>query len=372
MSDRKKIFINQQNRDGAGTVLAIEWAKGFKGNGCDVYATVPDTATNLNEWLEELGEDKLFIVHDYQNKNKWDFIKKTLYLIFIDTWRIKRKFRNINFDISFRTLYGHWNSIVEKCVKKEKIVSICHDPVSHSGEKKYYEKAVRKSIMESDDVVVLTKSFIPLVNENYSIPVDKIHFVPHGRMHSYVECQDKKYKLNYSENKFNFVFFGRIEEYKGLHVLAKAAKLLQDKRSDFKIVIAGNGDFSEYEEEYKEINDKKIINRFIPDQEVGCLFDGPNVVAVIPYLDATQSGVIPIAYEYEIPIIASNTGGLREQLDDGRIGLLFEAGNEKDLAMQMEYIMDNKIEFDRQAELIEKFRETLNWDVLARQLLKKL
>ena len=136
MSDRKKIFINQQNRDGAGTVLAIEWAKGFKDNGCDVYATVPDTATNLNEWLEELGEDKLFIVHDYQNKNKWDFIKKTLYLIFIDTWRIKRKFRNINFDISFRTLYGHWNSIVEKCVKKEKIVSICHDPVSHSGEKK--------------------------------------------------------------------------------------------------------------------------------------------------------------------------------------------------------------------------------------------
>ena len=93
---------------------------------------------------------------------------------------------------------------------------------------------------------------------------------------------------------------------------------------------------------------------------------------MIPYLDATQSGVIPIAYEYEIPIIASNTGGLREQLDDGRIGLLFEAGNEKDLAMQMEYIMDNKIEFDRQAELIKKFRETLNWDVLARQLLKKL
>ena len=34
--------------------------------------------------------------------------------------------------------------------------------------------------------------------------------------------------------------------------------------------------------------------------------------------------------------------------------------------------MDNKIEFDRQAELIKKFRETLNWDVLARQLLKKL
>lgn len=367
-----KIFINQQARDGAGTVLAIEWARGFKANGCDVYATVPDTATNLDEWLDEIGSDKLFIIKDYKDKNKWDFVIKTMYLFFVDQWKIRKKFRMIKFDFSFRTLYGHWNSIVERCIKKEKIVSICHDPVSHSGEKGYFAKAVRKSIIDSDDVVVLTKSFVPLVNKNYNIPIEKIHFVPHGRMSSYVKCQDDRYKIDYSKDKYNFVFFGRIEKYKGLHVLAEAGKILQEKRTDFTIVVAGNGDFAEYEKEYSEIKNSKVINRFIPDQEVGCLFSGPNIIAIIPYLDATQSGVIPIAYEYETPIIASNTGGLKEQLDNGKIGLLFEAGNAAELAQKMEYIMDNKDEFNRQAELIRNFRESLNWDVLAKKLLNDL
>ena len=102
------------------------------------------------------------------------------------------------------------------------------------------------------------------------------------------------------------------------------------------------------------------------------LFSGPNIIAIIPYLDATQSGVIPIAYEYETPIIASNTGGLKEQLDNGKIGLLFEAGNAAELAQKMEYIMDNKDEFNRQAELIRTFRESLNWDALAKKLLNDL
>lgn len=368
----KKVFINQQARDGAGTILAIEWARGFKANGYTVYATVPNTATNLNEWLEELETDKLYIVKDYEDKNKIDFIKKTAYLILIDQWKIRKKFGGIKFDFSFRTLYGHWNSIIERCIRKDKIVSICHDPVSHSGEKNYFAKAVRQSIIKSDDVVVLTESFVPLVSQNYNIPMEKIHFIPHGRMENYVKCQDDKYKKEYSKDKFNFVFFGRIEKYKGLHVLAEACKILQNKRKDFSITVAGNGDFTEYKNEFNEIENATIINRFIPDQEVGCLFSGPNIVTIVPYLDATQSGVIPIAYEYETPIIASNTGGLKEQLNDGKIGLLFEPGNALELANKMEYIMDNNNEFYRQAELIRNFRKNLNWNVLAKKLLEEL
>lgn len=63
---------------------------------------------------------------------------------------------------------------------------------------------------------------------------------------------------------------------------------------------------------------------------------------------------------------------MKEQLDNGKIGLLFEAGNAAELAQKMEYIMDNKDEFNRQAELIRNFRESLNWDVLAKKLLNDL
>ncbi|SEW42678.1 glycosyltransferase family 4 protein [[Clostridium] fimetarium] len=372
MLDKKKIFINQQARDGSGTVCAIEWAKGFKANCCIVYATIPNTATNIEEWKKELPEERLFIVKDYKDKSKFDFILKTLYLLFVDQWRIRYKFRKIKFDFTFRTHYGHWNSIIEKCLKKDRIVSICHDPIKHSGEKAYFEKAVQNSIKEADDVVVLTESFKSLVNKNYGIPLDRIHFVPHGRMTMYLEKQNNRHKMDYSGENFNFLFFGRIEEYKGLHVLAKAGQIILEKRDDFSIVVAGNGDFSPYEKDYSKIKNVKIINRFIPDEEVGCLFDGPNVVTVVPYIDATQSGVIPIAYEYATPIIASNTGGLKEQLNNGEIGLLFDAGDSQDLANKMEYIMNNIEEFNRQSELMKKFRETLKWDVISKKLLDQL
>ncbi len=368
----REIFINQQNRDGTGAVLAFEWAKAFEANGFKVYATIVDTTTNRDDWINYFPEDKLFIIKDYGNKNKIDFLLKTLRLVLLDQWRIRLKFRKHNFDFSFRPLYGHWNPIVEKCISRNKLVSICHDPISHSGEKGYYAREARNSVLESDEIVVLTETFRQIVSDNYGIPLNKIHYVPHGRMSIYLEKQDSRYKIDYSDKKFNFVFFGRIEEYKGLHVLASALHIIGSKREDFTLTIAGNGDFSDYEEEFSKIKSVKIINRFIPDEEVGCLFDGPNVITVIPYIDATQSGVIPIAYEYTSPIIASDTGGLKEQLNHGKIGLLFKAGDARDLAEKMEYLMDNPFEFDHQAKLINEYRESLNWNIVAKKLVEQL
>lgn len=367
-----KILINYQGRDGAGPVCALEWAKGFQKIGCDVYAAISCDATNRNQWIEHLSEDHIFWIKTHKDKDGFSFIITTLRLIFFDRFRMKWKFKKNHFDFTLRTLYGHWAYIVDKSVNRDRIVTLCHDPKIHSGEKKYIGKLYHKHIRQSDDVFVLTNSFKEVVHKNYGIPMKHIHYVPHGRMNMYQARQEVKYQKYFDPKKVNFVFFGRIEKYKGLHVLCEACQILKRKRKDFTVLVAGNGDFQPYKKGFEDLGCATVINRFISDEEVGSLFEGANIVTTVPYIDATQSGVIPLAYEYDTPIIASDIGGLREQLDDGKIGLLFENGNAEDLAEKMEVFIDHPEEFDNQVHLMRKYRDTLNWDVVAQQFIDEL
>ena len=143
-----------------------------------------------------------------------------------------------------------------------------------------------------------------------------------------------------------------------------------EKYNNITLTIAGNGDFTSYKRKFADLKNFTLINRYIEDNEVGALFAGPNIVVVLPYINATQSGVIPIAYEYLTPIIASDTGGLKEQLDDGNIGLLFENGNTNELMERMEEFIKYPNKWVEQKELMKTFRETLDWDILAKRLLE--
>lgn len=89
------------------------------------------------------------------------------------------------------------------------------------------------------------------------------------------------------------------------------------------MTVAGSGDFSKYDSMFKELPQVDIVNRYIEDKEIDNYFSIPNTILVLPYLDASQSGVIPVALEYKIPIIASDAGGLKEQMNNGDFGLFF-------------------------------------------------
>ena len=196
--------------------------------------------------------------------------------------------------------------------------------------------------------------------------------MPHGRMGDYKKNQNKSLDLRYDKNKLNFLFFGRIEEYKGLRVLAEAYKKLSEENENVTLTIAGSGDFSKYEEDFKDIRNVTIINRYIKDEEVGSFFDGSNVVTILPYLDATQSGVIPIALEYNTPIIASDTGGIREQLNNGRIGILFNSGDSTELYEKMKQLIVNKEIISEEKKKMYGYLECLEWKVVTKKLLESL
>ena len=134
------------------------------------------------------------------------------------------------------------------------------------------------------------------------------------------------------------------------------------------LTIAGSGDFSLYEPLYKYLEDCTIINRWLTDEEVTSLFNDRNVITVLPYTSATQSGVINVALPNGSPIIASRCGGIEEQIVDGVTGYLFEPNNIDELLKKMEYVILHKNELEEIRRNGYKKMKSLDWDILSKKL----
>lgn len=130
------------------------------------------------------------------------------------------------------------------------------------------------------------------------------------------------------------LFFGFIRKYKGLDILLNAIKILnsQFKIQNLKLLIAG--EFYEDEKNYVSLlNDVEIKNNlilhthFISDSEVKYYLCAADCV-IQPYRSATQSGVTPLAYHFEVPMIVTNVGGLPSMVPDKKVGLIADPNPE--------------------------------------------
>jgi glycosyltransferase involved in cell wall biosynthesis len=124
------------------------------------------------------------------------------------------------------------------------------------------------------------------------------------------------------------LFFGFIRQYKGLDILLHAMADERIKRAGIKLMIAG--EFYEDKRQYVDLIDQlKIRDRlilktdFIPDSEVKNYLCAADAV-IQPYRNATQSGVTPLAYHFEKPMVVTNVGGLASLVPHEKVGLVAE------------------------------------------------
>jgi glycosyltransferase involved in cell wall biosynthesis len=124
------------------------------------------------------------------------------------------------------------------------------------------------------------------------------------------------------------LFFGFIRKYKGLDILLRAMADPILKNSDIRLLVAGEfyEDRNAYQQLIRElhIDDQLILNTdFIPDSEVQYYVCAADAI-VQPYRHATQSGVTPLAYHFEKPMIVSNVGSFAEHVLHEETGLVAE------------------------------------------------
>ena len=161
------------------------------------------------------------------------------------------------------------------------------------------------------------------------------------------------------------LFFGFIRHYKGLDLLLEAMADPRIKESGYKLVIAG--EFYEDPVKYTnlinsyELNDQVILfNEFIPENKIRYFFSAADVL-VQPYRHATQSGVTPLSMHFELPMIVTDAGGLKEMVVDKITGLIVQKNAASIANGILEYFMKGK-EFFIPALIQQK--KTYSWSVM--------
>ncbi len=134
--------------------------------------------------------------------------------------------------------------------------------------------------------------------------------------------------LGLPENEKIILFFGFIRKYKGLDLLLQAMASPSIKKSGIKLLVAG--EFYEDRKPYDELIAQNNLlpqlilkTNFIPDSMVRYYLSAADFV-IQPYRNATQSGVTPLAYHFEKPMLVTNVGGLPDLVPDGKVGLVCE------------------------------------------------
>lgn len=215
---------------------------------------------------------------------------------------------------------GHlWFNPALVLLRSYPLVVTVHDPRHHAGDRssrKTPQPVMDFGFRRADRLIVHGEALRRQVARQVGIPRGRIDVIPHiaiGRPETAPQVTEEPNTL---------LFFGRIWDYKGLDYLIEAEPLVAREVPDVRIVIAGEGDdFERYRRMMVHPERFTVHNHYIPATQMAELFARASVV-VLPYVEATQSGVIPVAYSFAKPVVATDVGALPEMVDDGTTGLL--------------------------------------------------
>jgi glycosyltransferase involved in cell wall biosynthesis len=167
---------------------------------------------------------------------------------------------------------------------------------------------------------------------------------------------DAKRTLGVSADQKTLLFFGNIAPYKGLHLLVEAVAQINGGGAEYRLVIAGRTKQSEaYWQAIKEyiathgIGDA-VVERicFIPDEDVEIYFKAADVL-VLPYLSIYQSGVLFLAYDFGLPVIATDVGSFAAHVIEGETGWICRPNDPIDLARALRAHFDSPLYRELQA-----------------------
>lgn len=250
-----------------------------------------------------------------------------------------------------------------------KVIGLLHNVISH--EKRFGDEALTKYFFNKcDGFVLLNKSSEKDLLELKPDAKYIIHSHPlYDHYGNKIDKSEARIKLEIALNKKVILFFGFIRDYKGLDLLIEAMKNLTD---DYILLIAGEvyGDFKKYDELIDKLGVSNRINlqvRYIPENEIPMFFSASDV-CVLPYRSATQSGIVGIAYHFELPVIVTNVGGLAEMVEENKTGLIVNELNSQAISVELIKYFDDDLKEKFIPNIIE-YKSSHSWQNLADEIM---
>ena len=255
--------------------------------------------------------------------------------------------------------------VMKSLKKNAKIISVLGNVNPH--EKLPGAVALTKFFLNQND------GFIALCE---AVKNELLEFVPNAKYKSHfhpayihfgnkIDKNEARKTLNIPHNKKVMLYFGFIRKYKGFDLLLEAMANLED---EYHLLVAGES----YEEWkfYQDIIDKhnlssklSLFTRYVSDDEVATFFSASDV-CLLPYRTATQSGIAATAFNFEVPLIATEVGGLAEIIEPYNTGIVINEPEPQKIHDAIIQFFSNPKE-DYYRKNIIAFNKQFSWDTLA-------
>jgi glycosyltransferase involved in cell wall biosynthesis len=223
-----------------------------------------------------------------------------------------------------------WTPLIAPALKRAgaRYVVIAHDAGRHAGDATgLLTPWLLRDARQADKVVTLSRSVARELIEQGGVPADRVQplFLPF--------MGTPAQPTTAASGAPAFLFFGRIMRYKGLPLFLEACEILRQEGFTFGVGVVGEGDLGHWRPVLERWG-AEIVNRWVEHDEIAAVMSRYHAV-VVPSIDASQSGVVPVAQGHGLPAIVTPAGGLVEQVDDGVTGLIAGAISASAVADQM-------------------------------------
>lgn len=317
-----------------------------------------ENPTALNDFLSRTLDPRV-------QRENLRYSQKSLKNIF-ELMRVYKKLKAFHPEIVHIQENIDWRILLlAKLMGFDKMVLTIHDVVVHPGDPQGITDIFRSVFRRKAERIIVHGEFLRTqLLSRYGESKKRIFVVPHGIYTIYRKWDDESVK----EERNTILFFGRISRYKGIDVLIKAEPLISKEIPEVKIVLAGGGKGLEsYAARIKNGDRFEIINAFIANEDVPKLFRRAAVV-VLPYIEASQSGVALLSYAFGKPVVVTNVGSIPEIVEHGRTGFIVPPNNPEELAKAIVVLLkDEHLRKEMSQNVIRKASTELAWETIAKK-----
>lgn len=273
---------------------------------------------------------------------------------------------------AFKWSFGLWPMLA----RRWPLVITEHDPQPHPGMNGLFAQMTRRLAWHNAQHFIVHGENCRQAMLQAGVAANKISVNRHGSFATY----DQNRHLDVPEEEHTVLFFGELRPNKGVHRLAAIARIVHEALPQVKFIVAGKCVKLPQRREMEKVRHTisglksetgfEVHDRFIPDEEVERLFRRSALV-ILPYAEASQSGVIPLAYAFRKPVVAYHVGDLGESIVHSATGLLLPPENETAFARAIVRLLRHANERRALGQAaFEWSQRELAWDTIAQRTLE--